>query len=90
MEAACDPDDKPSSESEPCLFIQHLNETPFLMILTGSYPSVPKLHAVLNVHLSDEKLDPSTPGLIGTLKLIDRKLIFLNESSLPFWAASWG
>lgn len=68
MEATRDPCDKPMGELKPCLFIQHLNEAPFLVVLTGSYPSVPKLHAVLlHVHLSDEKRDPSTPELIGTL-----------------------
>jgi len=68
MEAARDPGNKPRSEPEPCLFIQHLNETPFLMGLTGSFPCVPKLRAaLLNVHLSDDKSDPFTPGLIKTL-----------------------
>lgn len=68
MEVAHDPGDKPRSEPESCLFIQLLNETPFLMVVTVSYPSAPRLHAVLlNVHLSDEKRDPPTPGLIGTL-----------------------
>lgn len=65
MEAARDLGDTPRSEPKPRLFIHHLNETPFLMVLTGSYSSVPKLHAaLLSVYLSDEKRDPSTPGLI--------------------------